>query len=260
MLNGRCALVTGSTAGLGYSFAEGFAQAGADVVINGLCERAEGEAAAAALAAKYGVRALFDPADLSDPAAIASMIENAQATLGSLDILVNNAVVRHFSPIESFAPADWDASIAVNITAVFHAVRLALPQMRERGWGRIFNISSYYGFRGVGNRIDYVTTKTALLGMTRAIAMETATSGITCNALCPGSVLTPAIEERIAGIARDTGTPVEEVTRQYAADRSATGRFVAMENLAALAVFLCSPAGADITGAALPVDGGWFSL
>lgn len=260
MLNGRCALVTGSTAGLGYAFAEAFAAAGADVVINGLADAAEGERAAAALAQKHGVRAAFDPADLSDPAAIARMIGEAEVRFGSLDILVNNAVIRHFSPIESFETAHWDASIAVNINAVFHAVKAALPGMRERGYGRIFNLSSYYGFRGVENRIDYVTTKSALLGMTRAIAMETAKSGITCNAICPGSVLTPAIEERIAGIARETGTPMEEVTSQYAADRSATGRFVSMDNIAALAVFLCGPAGADITGSALPVDGGWFSL
>lgn len=260
MLNGRCALVTGSTAGLGYAFAEAFAAAGADVVINGLAAADEGERAAAGLAKKHGVRAAFDPADLSDPTAVARMIGGVEERFGSLDILVNNAVVRHFSPIEEFETARWDAALAVNLSAVFHAVKTVLPGMRARGYGRIFNLSSYYGFRAVENRIDYVTTKTALLGMTRAIALETAKSGITCNAICPGSVLTPAIEDRIAGIARDTGTPIEEVTRQYAADRSATGRFVSMENIAALAVFLSGPAGADITGSALPVEGGWFSI
>lgn len=259
MLEGRCALVTGSVAGLGYALAEGLAARGANVVLNGICAPEDGRTAADRLAADHGVRTVFDPADLSDAGQIEAMIGRATERFGAMDIVVNNAVVRHFSPIEAFSPADWDMSIAVNLTAAFHTARLALPAMRARGWGRIVNLSSYYGFRGAENRIDYVTTKTALIGMTRAIAIETAGSGVTCNALCPGSVLTPAIEARIAGIAEETGQPVEEVARRYASDRNPMGRFVETGNLAATLAFLCSPAGDDITGTTLPVDGGWLA-
>ncbi|MFP4538849.1 MAG: SDR family oxidoreductase [Dichotomicrobium sp.] len=261
MLNNKCALVTGSVGGgLGYALAEALAGAGANVVLNGLCEPEEGHAAAAALARAHDIEAVFDPADLRREEEIARMIGAAGERFGAVDILVNNAVVRHFSPIEDFDPADWDASVSVNITAAFHAVRLALPAMKRRGWGRILNISSYYGWRGAANRIDYVTTKTALIGMTRAIAIETAPSGVTCNAICPGVVPTEAIMARIEGLARERGAPVEEVARDYAKDRSPTGRFISMEHVGAMAVFLCSPAAADITGTAMPIDGGWLAV
>lgn len=261
LLKNKCALVTGSlpAGGLGYALARALAEAGANIILNGLCEAEEGGAAAAALAKEHGVEATFDRADLRRHEEIARMIGSACERFGAVDILVNNAVVRHFSPIEVFDPADWDASVSVNITAAFHTVRHALPAMKRRGWGRIINISSYYGWRGVANRIDYVTAKTALIGMTRAIAMETATSGVTCNAICPGSVPTAAIMARIEGIARERGEPVEEVARAYARERSPTGRFVAMEHVGTLAVFLCSPAAADITGTAMPIDGGWLA-
>ena len=259
MLTGRTALVTGSVAGLGYALAEGLAAAGADVVINGLCTPEEGRAAADRLAAAHGVKTAFDPADLREAGQIESMVTGVIEHFGSLDIVVNNAVIRHFSSIEDFAPADWEESLAVNLTAPFHTARLALPGMKARGWGRIVNLSSYYGFRGAENRIDYVTTKTALIGMARAIAIETAGTGVTCNALCPGSVLTPAIEDRIAGIAAQSGEEVATVAKRYAADRSPMGRFVDPAKLAAALVFLCSPAGDDITGTALPVDCGWFA-
>lgn len=259
MLTDRCALITGATSGLGYAFAEGLAKAGANIVINGLPETEEGAQAAKSLADKYGVEAVFEPADLRNPEAIAQMVRAIEGRFGQVDILVNNAVVRHFAPIEAFDPQAWETSLQVNLTAAFHAVRLTLPAMKARGWGRIVNVSSYYGFRGAENRVDYVTTKTAMLGFTRAVAVEAAKSGITCNAICPGSVLTPAIEGRIQGIAAERGVPVDQVRSEYAAERSATGRFVEMSRIAALAVFLCSPEGADMTGSALPVDGGWFS-
>lgn len=259
MTTGRCALVTGSVAGLGYALAEGLAGSGANIVLNGLCDAAQGQAAAVRLAETHGVEAAFDPADLSRLDQIEAMIARATDRFGGVDIVVNNAVVRHFSPIEAFAPADWDQSIAVNLTAAFHTARLTLPGMKARGWGRIVNLSSYYGFRGAENRIDYVTTKTALIGMTRAIAIETAGTGVTCNALCPGSVLTPAIEARIAGLAEQSGEPVAEVARRYASDRSPMGRFVDTGKLAATLAFLCGPAGDDITGTTLPVDCGWLA-
>lgn len=257
MLSGRHALVTGSVAGLGYAMARGLALQGASITLNGLAEPGIGEAAAAALASEAGVPVAFDGADLARPERIETMMADAAARSGPVDILVNNAVIRHFQPIEAFTAAQWDASLAVNLSAAFHAARLVLPGMKAQGWGRIVNLSSIYGARGAENRIDYVTTKTALIGMTRAIAIETARTGITCNALCPGTVPSPAILERIAGIARDVGVSEEQAARDYIAPRHPTERFVAMESVAALLVFLCSPAGQDVTGATLPVDGGW---
>lgn len=259
MATERCAVITGSVAGLGYALAEGLAGQGVRIVLNGLCSEDEGRAQAARLTETHGVEATFDPADLRRPDQIGSMFAAAERRFGAVDIVVNNAVVRHFSAIEDFAPADWDESIAVNLTAAFHTTRFALPGMKARGWGRIVNISSYYGWRGAANRIDYVTTKTALVGMTRAIAIETAGTGVTCNAICPGSVLTPAIEARIAGIAEQSGEPAEAVARRYASERNPMGRFVDTAKLAATLAFLCGPAGDDITGVALPVDGGWLA-
>jgi 3-hydroxybutyrate dehydrogenase len=259
MLRGKCALVSGSVSGLGHALADGLARAGANVVLNGLCEPDEGDNAAEKLSQAHGVETVFDPADLGRRDDIERMMKSVAKRFGAVDILVNNAVVRHFAPIEDFNPDEWDTSIAVNLTAAFHAVRLALPGMKRKGWGRIINISSYYGWRGAGNRIDYVTTKTALIGMTRAIAIETARTGVTCNAVCPGTVLTPAIRERIEKVAREQGLPVEEVARRYAEERNPAGRFVPEENVASLIVFLCGSAGADITGVALPIDGGWLA-
>lgn len=259
MPKGKCALVTGSVEGLGWAIAEEFAKAGANVVVNGLCEAEQGQAAADKLRRDHGIDAIFDPADLRDRSQIERMVTDVQARFGSIDILFNNAVVRHFSPIEDFDPDHWETSIQVNLTAAFHLVRLTLPLMKRRGWGRIFNQASYYGWRGAANRIDYVTTKTALIGMTRAIAIEAARTGVTCNAICPGSVGTPAILRRVEGIAKDQGRSFDEVAQEYASDRNPMGRFVSMESIAALVVFLCGPAGADVNGTVLPVDGGWLA-
>lgn len=258
-MNGKCALVTGSVDGLGFAIADALAKAGSNVVLNGLCDPDRGAAAAKELAKKHAVVAAFDPADLRDRIEIERMISDTEKRFGSVDVVVNNAVVRHFSPIEEFDPVHWDESIQVNVTAAFHLIRLTLAGMKRRGWGRIINQASYYGWRGAENRIDYVTTKTALIGMARAIAIEVAGTGITSNAVCPGSVGTPAILERIAGIARQQGRPFDEAAREYAAARNPMGRFVAMESIGALVVFLCSLAGDDVNGAVLPVDGGWLA-
>lgn len=257
MLAGRHALVTGSVAGLGYAMARRLALQGAFVTLNGLASPGVGEAAAAALTEEAGVPVAFDGADLAQVPQIEAMMAAAERRSGPVDILVNNAVIRHFQPIESFTAAQWDASLAVNLSAAFHAVRLTLPGMKAKGWGRIVNLSSIYGARGAENRIDYVTTKTALLGMTRAIAIETARTGITCNALSPGTVPSPAILDRIAGIAREQGIGEEQAAQDYIAPRHPTERFVALDSVAALLVFLCSPAGQDVTGTTLPIDGGW---
>lgn len=260
MLSGKCALITGSTAGLGYAIAESLAEAGASVVLNGLCAPGEGEAAASRLAQKTGCAAAFDGADLRDVAAIERLVGQAVTRFGAVDIVVNNAVVRHFKPIQDFSPLEWDTSLAVNLSAAFHCVRLALPKMLERKWGRIVNISSIYGARGAENRVDYVTSKTALLGLTRAIAAETAKTGVTCNAVAPGTVPSPAILDRIAAIAGREKIPVEKAEQDYLATRNPTGRFVALQNVGAVVTFLCGPAAADITGATLPIDGGWQAI
>lgn len=253
MLTGKRALVTGATAGLGLAVAESLAGAGASIVLHDLVEPKE---AADRLRARFGVDVTSIAADLSQRAAIETMMADLLGG-GAIDILVNNAVVRHFAPVEDFAPERWDEALAVNLSAPFHLIRLALPAMKQRNWGRIINLASIYSTRAVADRIDYVTTKTAILGLTRAVAIETATSGITCNAISPGTLPTPAIQGKIASIAARDGRDLDETTREYLSARQPSGRFIAMQNVGALVVFLASPAGQDITGATLPVDGGW---
>lgn len=253
-LSGKWALVTGATAGLGLAVAESLAAAGADLVVHDLA--APGEAAES-LASRFGIQTISIAADLSRRDAIEDMMGDLLARLDGIDILVNNAVVRHFALVEDFSPERWEEALAVNLSAPFHLTRLALPAMKRRGFGRIINLGSIYSTRAVPERIDYVTTKTAIIGMTRAIAIETAATSITCNALCPGVLPTPAIQSKIAAAAARDGRSLEETTREYLAARQPSGRFIATEGVGALAVFLCSPAARDITGAALPVDGGW---
>ncbi len=256
MLKGKWALVTGATAGLGLAVAESLAGAGANIVLHDLVEPRRD--ARIGCASRFGVDVISIAADLSQRAAIEAMMADLLGRIGAIDILVNNAVVRHFSPVENFPPERWDEALAVNLSAPFHLIRLALPAHEAaRSWGRIINMASIYSTRAVADRIDYVTTKTAILGMTRAVAIETTRSGITCNALCPGTLPTPAIQGKIAGIAAREGRSVDETTSDYLASRQPTGRFVAMEAVGAMAVFLCSPAAQDITGATLPIDGGW---
>ena len=254
MLKGKWALVTGATAGLGLAVAESLAGAGANIVLHDFNEPAQ---ARDRLRAQFGVDAVSVAADLSQRTAIEAVMADLQVRVGAIDILVNNAVVRHFSPVENFAPERWDEALAVNLSAPFHLIRLALPAMKQRRWGRIINMASIYSTRAVADRIDYVTTKTAIVGLTRAVAIETTRSGITCNALCPGTLPTPAIQGRIASIAASESRSIEEVTDDFLATRQPTGRFIATEGVGAMAVFLCSPAAQDITGAALPIDGGW---
>jgi 3-hydroxybutyrate dehydrogenase len=258
-LTGRSALVTGSTGGLGHALADRLAAEGCAALLHGIAAPEEGEALARAMAARHGVRASYRRADLARPEEIEALMAHAAEVLeGGPDILVNNAVVRHFGLVEALAPVDWDADIAVNLSAAFHTIRLALPGMKRRGWGRILNMSSGYGLFGAPGRAGYVTTKTALIGLTRAVALETARDGITCNALCPGSVPTPTIEARIeAGMAARGETDRDAAAAAYLADKQPTRRFIAPEKVAAMAAFLCGPEADDITGAAIPIDGGW---
>ncbi len=253
-MKGKWALVTGASAGLGFAMAEGLAGAGANIVLHDLAAPTQ---AAQDLRARFGVEVIPAGADLARREAIESMMAGLLDRCGAIDILVNNAVTRHFSAIEQFPPECWDQALAVNLSAPFHLIRLALPAMKQRGWGRIINMGSIYSSRAVEDRIDYVTTKTAILGMSRAVAIETACSGITCNTLCPGTLPTPAILNKIATMASNSNRPLDEVTREYLAERQPTQRFVDLNAVAAMVVFLCGPAANDITGASLPIDGGW---
>jgi 3-hydroxybutyrate dehydrogenase len=250
----KWALVTGATAGLGLAVAESLAGAEVNVVLHDLVAPNE---AADRLSARSGVTVMAAEADLSQRAAIETMVAGLLDRCGSIDILVNNAVVRYFAAVENFPPDEWDRALAVNLSAPFHLVRLTLPAMKRRRWGRIINMASIYSTRAVEDRIDYVATKTAILGITRAVALETARTGITCNAVAPGTLPTPAIQGKIASIAAKAGESVENATENYLATRQPSGRFIGMEAVGALVAFLCSAAAQDITGACLPIDGGW---
>jgi 3-hydroxybutyrate dehydrogenase len=256
-LRGKCALLTGSTQGLGLAAAKQFAEAGCHVVLNGYADAEAIAAIGAGIEREYGVRTLYCGADLGIPGEIENMISTAVETFGSVDILVNNAVVRHAAPVEAFAAERWDDAIAVNLSAAFHTIRLALPGMKTRNWGRIINVSSIYGLRGAPNRIGYVTTKTALIGLTRAVALETLGQNITCNAICPGTAATPVHEATLRDMMATSGLTREDAEQQFLSGKQPTGRFITADSVAALMVFLCGPSSRDITGAALPIDGGW---
>jgi 3-hydroxybutyrate dehydrogenase len=253
---GKCALITGSTRGLGLAAAERLAASGCHIVLNGL-ETASETAAIAATLKRHGGRTLYCQADLRRPDDIEAMIEAAADAFGAIDILINNAVVRHVGSIEHFGTAEWDEAIAVNLSAAFHTIRLTVPAMKRNHWGRIINVSSIYGSRGAPNRVGYVTTKTGLIGLTRAVALETVAHGITCNAVCPGTTETPVHEEALRSVMAAEGVSREEAERRFFAGKQPTGRFVAAEHVASLIAFLCGPEGADITGSVLPIDGGW---
>jgi len=258
-LQGKTALVTGSFGGIGYATAGALAAAGCTVVLHGIEKIHDGIEAARRLADAHGARVVFLRADLTVVEEIAFLIQEITARFGGVDILVNNAVVRSFAPVQQFQVADWDRALAVNLSAAFHTIRLTVDGMRARGYGRIINMSSVYGDFAIANRIDYVTTKTALLGLTRTVALETIADDITCNAVCPGAVHTPAAERRILEMMATESLDRDAAIRRFVASRQPSGRFIDPENIAALILFLCGPAGRDITGAALPIDGGWLA-
>jgi len=257
MIAGRCALITGSVQGLGLAAAQRFAAAGCHVVLNGFAAPGQIASIRTGIEERHHVRTLYSGADLRSPDDIARMVSAASDTFGGVDILVNNAVVRHAAPVEEFPVESWDEGIAVNLSAAFHTIRLAVPGMKQRNWGRIINVSSIYGLRGARNRVGYVTTKTALIGMTRAVALETVGHNITCNAVCPGTTETPVHDATIQEMMAHDGLSRADSERRFLAGKQPTGRFIAAEQVAALMVFLCGTDGGDITGAVLPVDGGW---
>ncbi len=257
MLKGRTALITGSSAGIGYAAAEAFAAEGCRVVLNGVEGRAALEEKAEGLRAAHGVEVLASDADVGACAAVERLVAETEARFGGVDILVNNAVTRVFGPIEETRPEDWDRALSVNLSSAFHTIRCALPGMRRRGWGRIINVSSVYGLFAAADRASYITTKTALIGLTRAVALETVQSGITCNAVCPGSVNTTHSGKTLARMVSEEGLSEEAATARFLTGKQPAGRFIEPASVAAMMVFLCGPAGSDITGASLPVDLAW---
>ena len=257
MLKGKTALVTGSTSGIGLGIARSLAAAGASVTINGLGEAAGIERIRAGLAADFGVEVRYSPADMTDGAAIASMIAEAEAAFGSLDVLVNNAGIQFVAPIESFPVEAWDRIIAINLSSAFHAIRAVLPGMKARRWGRIINTASAHALVASPFKSAYVAAKHGIAGLTKTAALETATVGITVNAICPGYAWTPLVEQQIPDTMRARNMTQEQVVNDVMLLAQPTKQFVAIEEIAALALFLCSDAAKSITGALLPMDGGW---
>ena len=256
-LAGKVAVVTGSTSGIGLGIARTLAGAGADLMLNGFGEPAAIEALRGALAKEFKVRANYDGADMSKPAEVRRLIERATSELGRVDIVVNNAGIQHVAPMEEFPDERWDAVLAINLSASFHAIKAVLPQMKQRGWGRIINIASAHGLVASADKVAYVAAKHGLVGMTKVAALETAATGITCNAICPGWVLTPLVQKQINELARREKIPETEAKRRLLAEKQPSGEFVTPEQIGALALYLCSEAAAQIRGAALSIDGGW---
>src|SRR5262249_41141658 len=256
-LAGKVSLITGSTSGIGLGIARALAAAGSAVVLNGLGIAAEIARTREQLAADFGVKLGYSPADMTKPDAIADMIGAASAEHGRLDVLVNNAGIQHVAPLEQFPVEKWDAILAINLSSAFHTTRAALPAMRQNKFGRIINIASAHGLVASPFKAAYVAAKHGIVGLTKVTALETAEQGITCNAICPGYVYTPLVEAQIDGQAEAHGIAREQVIRDVLLAQQPNTRFATVDELGALAVFLASEAAASITGIALPVDGGW---
>ena len=257
MLKGRSAVVTGSTSGIGLGIAEALAAQGADVLLNGFGDAAEIDKLRTSLAEAHGTRVSYSAADMSKQPEVDAMIAQATRELGSVDILVNNAGIQHTAPVQEFPLDRWDAILAINLSAAFWAIRAVLPQMESRRWGRIINIASAHGLVASVHKAGYVAAKHGLLGLTKVVALETATTGVTCNAICPGWVLTPLVQKQIDDIASREGLSSEAAAAELLGEKQPSLEFATPEQMGALAVFLCSDAAAQIRGAAIPVDGGW---
>jgi len=256
-LAGKTALITGSTSGIGLGIAEALAGKGAQIVLNGLGDLHEIERTRDRLAFEHEVPVVYSDADLSIPKSVVEMIAFAEDNFGGVDILVNNAGIQHVAPVDDFPPAKWDAIIAINLSSAYHAIRACLPGMKERGWGRIINIASAHGLVASPFKSAYVAAKHGIVGLTKTVALETAESQITCNAVCPGYVWTPLVEKQIGDQAAAHNLPREKVITDVLLKAQPNKRFAQVNEIGALTAFLCSENAASITGAALPVDGGW---
>jgi 3-hydroxybutyrate dehydrogenase len=257
MLHGKNAIVTGSTSGIGLGIAEALARAGANLMMNGFGDAKEIAAARVRLEKEHGVTVLYSAANMMNPEEIAGMTNEAREAFDTVDILVNNAGIQHVSPVETFPPEKWDAIIAINLSAAFHGIREVVPGMKKSRFGRIINIASAHALVASPFKAAYVAAKHGIAGLTKTVALEVAEHGITVNAIAPGYVLTPLVEAQIPDTAKARGISEDEVKRDVLLAAQPSKQFVTVEQLGELAVFLCSEAAASITGAILPVDGGW---
>ena len=256
ILAGKTAIITGSNSGIGLGVAEELARAGAAVVLNSFTDRAEDHAMAADLGARHGVVVRYIAADMADGAACRALIEQA----GGCDILVNNAGIQHVAPVEALPVAMWDRILAINLSSAFHTTAAALPGMRARGWGRVVNIASAHGLTASPFKSAYIAAKHGVVGLSRTVALETAGQGITCNAICPGYVLTPLVEAQIPDLMRVHGMDRETVIREVMLLRQPSRQFATVEQIGGTTVYLCSPAADQVTGTTISVDGGWTAL
>src|SRR5690606_32247210 len=259
MLNGKNALVTGSTSGIGLGIAKQLAAQGAHVILNGFGDAQGPQTEVQTAGAAHGVRVGFHGADMSKPTEIQALFDYAQADFGGVDILVNNAGIQFVAPVEDFPVEKWDAILAINLSSAFHTMRLAVPGMKAKNWGRIINVASAHGLVASAGKSAYVAAKHGLVGLTKAVALETATTGITANAICPGWVLTPLVQKQIDDRSARGGITPEQAQRELLGEKQPSLQFVTPEQLGDLAVFLCSPAASNVRGAAWNMDGGWLA-
>ena len=257
MLKGKTAVVTGSTSGIGLGIAEGFAKEGVNLVLNGFGDAAEIETIRSGLASKFGIKVTYDGADMSKPEQIEAMMKKAAADFGGVDILVNNAGIQHVCPVEEFPTAKWDAIIAINLSSAFHTTKMVVPYMKSKGWGRIINVASAHAMVASPFKSAYVASKHGIMGFTKTVALEVAEKGVTCNAICPGYVLTPLVEKQIPDTAKARGMTIEQVKKDVLLAAQPTKQFVTTEQVAGTAIFLCSDSAASITGTNIMVEGGW---
>ena len=257
MLKGKSVIVTGSTSGIGLGIARAFAAQGCNVMLNGFGDSVQIEKLRAALAAEHKCTVLYSSADMAKPLEVAAMVDQVARRFGSVDVLVNNAGIQHVAPVEQFPVDKWDQILAVNLSSAFHAIRTALPGMKTRKWGRIINVASAHGLVASPFKSAYIAAKHGMVGLTKTVGLETAGSGVTCNAICPGYVLTPLVEQQIEDQAKAHGIQRDEVISKVILERQPSKQFVKVEEIAALAVFLAGDLAASITGAAYSIDGGW---
>ncbi|SDF50902.1 3-hydroxybutyrate dehydrogenase [Limimonas halophila] len=257
MLQGLTALVTGSTSGIGQAIAERFATAGCNVVLNGFGDADAIEEMRKRMAEENGVEVTYSDADMADPQAIADMIREAENRFGAVDILVNNAGIQHVAPVDEFAPEKFDSLIQIDLNHAFHTIHHALPAMRRKGWGRIINIASAHGLVASAGKAGYVAAKHGMIGLTKVTALDTAGTGVTCNAICPGWVKTPLVVAQIEKKAEEQDVSIEEAERRLLAEKQPAGEFVTPEQIAEYAVFLCGDSARTITGSQVQIDGGW---